>query len=226
MKKKVACLLIFALTFGSLISCGTTQAASHKSKPKLNVKKLNMTVGSTFQIRVYNTKKKQKVTYTVSKPNILSLKQDTVNPKRASITALSVGSATITVTIRKKKKAPRNLKCKVKVSPNAVGIKFMKREAQLQEGNKFRLKTSIKPISSEERPVFTSSDTNIATVNSRGIVAGISPGIVTITATLLSCDLTASCKIVVLPADATGVKYQKNSVPGKSGAKKRYEELS
>lgn len=212
MKKKVALLLAFALVFSSFFSGSTALAAPQKAKHKLNVKKLNMTVGSTFQIRVYNMKKKHKVTYSSSKPDVITIKADATNVKRANITALSVGSATITVTVRKGKKTLRTLKCKVKVSPNAVGIKFMRREARVHEGNKIRLETSIKPITSEEKPVFTSDDSNIATVNSRGVVTGISPGTVTITATLLSCDLSTSCTITVLPGETTSARYQKTNV--------------
>ena len=51
MKKKVALLLAFALVFSSFFSGSTALAAPQKAKHKLNVKKLNMTVGSTFQIR-------------------------------------------------------------------------------------------------------------------------------------------------------------------------------
>lgn len=214
MKKKVALLLAFALLFSCFCSGNSVLAAQQKPKPKLNVKKLNMTVGSTFQIRVYNMKRKQKVAYTASKPDIVTIKADSPNSKRATITAFSVGSTTIAATVRKGKKIIRTLKCRVKVSPNAVGIKFMKREAQVHLGDKIRLETSIKPITSEEKPVFTSQDSSIATVNSRGIVTGISPGTVTITATLLSCDLSTSCTITVLPADSTGAKFQRNTVKG------------
>ena len=212
MKKKVALLLVFALVFSSFFSGSAALAAPQKMKHKLNVKKLNMTVGSTFQVRVYNMKKRQKVTYSASKPDIITIKADATNTKRASITALSVGSATVTATIRKGKKTLRTLKCKIKVSPNAVGIKFMRREARVHVGNKTRLETSIKPITSEEKPVFTSDDSSIATVNSRGIVTGISPGTVTIMATLLSCDLSASCTITVLPGETTSARYQKTNV--------------
>ena len=212
MKKKVALLLVLALVFSSFFSGSAALAAPQKMKHKLNVKKLNMTVGSTFQVRVYNMKKRQKVTYSASKPDIITIKADATNTKRASITALSVGSATVTATIRKGKKTLRTLKCKIKVSPNAVGIKFMRREARVHVGNKTRLETSIKPITSEEKPVFTSDDSSIATVNSRGIVTGISPGTVTIMATLLSCDLSASCTITVLPGETTSARYQKTNV--------------
>ena len=212
MKKKVALLLVFALVFSSFFSGFAALAAPQKMKHKLNVKKLNMTVGSTFQVRVYNMKKRQKVTYSASKPDIITIKADATNTKRASITALSVGSATVTATIRKGKKTLRTLKCKIKVSPNDVGIKLMRREARVHVGNKTRLETSIKPITSEEKPVFTSDDSSIATVNSRGIVTGISPGTVTIMATLLSCDLSASCTITVLPGETTSARYQKTNV--------------
>lgn len=171
-----------------------------------------MTVGSVFQMRVYNMQKKHKVTYVSSKPAVATVKAETTNGKRASISALSVGSSTITATIRKGRKHIRTLKCKIKVSPNAVGIKFMLRKTKLRTGQKMRLETIIKPNTSEEQPVFESEDASIASVNSRGVVTGISPGTVTITATLLSCDLTTSCTITVLPGDENeNVKIQKHT---------------
>lgn len=214
MRKKVALLLVFSLVVSSCFSGYYAQAAVKKTK--LNVKKLNMTVGSTFQIRVYNMKKKYKVTYTSSKPAIASVKSAVPNGKRASINALAVGSTIVTATVRKGRKQIRTLKCKVKVSPNAIGIKFMLRKSKLRTGDKMRLETIIKPNTSEEQPIFESEDPDIASVNSHGVVTGVSPGTVTITATLLSCDLTASCTITVLPKDenetAKVQKYADNKV--------------
>lgn len=211
MKKKVALLLAFALVFSFVFSGNTVWASS--KKPKLNVKKLNMTVGGTFQIRVYNMKKKYKVTYVSSNVDVATVKVDSTNKKRASISALSVGSSTITVTIKKAKKVVRTLKCKVKVSPSAVSIKFMKRQAKLDIGEKMRLETIIKPNTSMEQPVYESDDPDIATVNSRGLITGISPGTVTITATLLSCDITTTCIITVLPEKTDdSAKFQKSGM--------------
>lgn len=211
MKKKVALLLAFALVFSFVFSENAALAAP--KKPKLNVKKLNMTVGGTFQIRLYNLKKKQKVTYASSDIEVATVKADSSNKKRAVISALSVGSSTITATVKKGKKVVRTLKCKVKVSPSAVSIKFMKRQARLGVGQKMRLETIIKPNTSMEQPVFKSDDPNIATVNSRGLITGISPGTVTITATLLSCDVTATCTITVLPEKPDdSAKFQKSSM--------------
>lgn len=211
MKKKVALLLAFALVFSFVFSGNTVWAAS--KKPKLNVKKLNMTVGGTFQIRVYNMKKKYKVTYVSSNVDVATVKADNFNKKRANISALSVGSSTITVTVKKAKKVVRTLKCKVKVSPSAVSIKFMKRQAKIDVGEKMRLETIIKPNTSMEQPVFESDDPDIATVNSRGVITGISPGTVIITATLLSCDITTTCIITVLPEKTDdSAKFQKSSI--------------
>lgn len=214
MKKRMVLFFALMLVFYSCFSDYYVQAAP--KKPKLNVKKLNMTVGTTFQIRVYNMKKKYKVTYTSSKPAVASVKTAVSNGKRASINALAVGSATVTATVRKGKKQIRTLKCKVKVSPNAIGIKFMLRKSKLRTGSKMRLETIIKPNTSEEQPIFESADPDIASVNSHGVVTGISPGTVTITATLLSCDLATSCTITVLPKEENETakihKYAVNKV--------------
>lgn len=199
MKKRIAFLLLFSLIFTSIWTGSYTQAAS--KKPKLNVKRLNMTVGNTFQIRIYNSKKRQKVTYTSSKPSVATVKALNPNGKRATISALAVGSTTITASVRKGRKRIRTLKCKVKVSPSGIGIKFMLRKSKIYVNHKMRLETIIKPNTSEEQPVFESSDPSIAMVNSRGVLTGVSPGTVTVTATLLSCDLTASCTITVLPKE-------------------------
>lgn len=210
MRKRVALLLLFALVFTSVWPEANAQATA--KKPKLNVKKLNMTVGNTFQMRIYNMKKKYKVTYTSSKPAIATVKALAPNGKRASINALAVGSTTVTATIRKGRKLIRILKCKVKVSPNAISIKFMMRKSKVSVDRKMRLETIIKPNTSEEQPVFESSDPSIAIVNSRGVVTGISPGTVTITATLLSCDLSTSCTITVLPNEEyESTKIQKSA---------------
>ena len=68
MKKKFTSLLVFVLLISMVLPAGTSFAAG--KKPKLNMKKLNMTVGSTFSLRVYNAKKRHKITFTSSKPSM------------------------------------------------------------------------------------------------------------------------------------------------------------
>lgn len=222
MKKKFTSLLVFVLLISMVLPAGTSSAAG--KKPKLNMKKLNMTVGSTFSLRVYNAKRKHKITFTSSKPSIATVKTETQNARYASVSALAIGSSVITVTIKKGKKVVRNLrnlKCRVRVSPNAVSIKFMKNQVSVPLSQRTRLETIIKPNTSAERPVFESSDESIAIVNSRGVVMGVSPGTVTITATLLSRNLTASCVITVLPDSTTS-----STKPKKYYEKKKLQSIA
>ena len=219
MKKKFTSLLVFVLLISMVLPAGTSFAAG--KRPKLNMKKLNMTVGSTFSLRVYNAKKKHKITFTSSKPSIATVKTETQNARYASVSALAIGSSVITVTVKKGKKVVRNLKCRVRVSPNAVSIKFMKNEVSVPLSQRTRLETIIKPNTSAERPVFESTDESIAIVNSRGVVMGVSPGTVTITATLLSRNLTASCVVTVLPDSTTS-----STKPKKYYEKKKLQSIT
>lgn len=197
MKKKVSKLLVFVLIFSSvLLLCDTTSQAAAK-KAKLNMKKLNMTAGSTFCLRVYNLKKKQKVTYTSSNPEVAVAEGITNSGKRATITAQSIGSTTVTATVKKGKKVVRRLKCRVNVSPSGVSIKFLKRTIHLDSLDRFRLTPIIKPNTSTEQPIFESANPFVATVSSSGVVTALAPGVTTITATLLSTNQTAKCTIKV-----------------------------
>ena len=189
----VSFLLILSLAVGFM----DNTAFAFAQKPKLNVKKLNLTVNTDFNLRVYNLKKKQKVTFTSSAPKIVSVTTSKNSAKRATVKALSVGSAIINVTIRKNNQSVRRLKCKVKVTPNAIGIKFYKRKLYLKPREQFELEPIIKPNTSREQPLFESDDPEVATVNSRGVITALMPGITTITATLLSSGQTATCMVFV-----------------------------
>lgn len=93
----------------------------------------------------------------------------------------------------------------------------MKNEVSVPLSQRTRLETIIKPNTSAERPVFESSDESIAIVNSRGVVMGVSPGTVTITATLLSRNLTASC-VVIRTSGQHNFKYKAKKVLRKKEA--------
>ena len=201
---KVFLALILVLSFSLTLPPISLQAAV--KKPKLNIKKLEMSVGDTFQLRIYNMKKKQKASFVSSDTNICSLEKNAAGKKRVKITANAVGSATIHVTIKKGQKTVRQLKCRVKISPNAVSIRFTKKLVTLNTAEQRQLEPIIKPVTSTEQPVFESDDTEVATVSCRGVVTALSPGITTIRATLLSTNQTAECKIVVkeTPTDHDG----------------------
>ena len=91
MKKISAWLLVLLLAFSTLFSSVPAQAAAKNKKVKLNVKKLNMTVDGTFTLRVYNVKKKQKVTFTSSNEAVISLTGNENSDRRVTLTAAYIG---------------------------------------------------------------------------------------------------------------------------------------
>lgn len=195
MKKKLNVFLIMAFVFCAafMLNVQTSQAAP--KRPKLNVKKLNLTLNSSFHLRVYNLNKNHKVVFSTSNADIVSVSQ--IAPRKASITAVSLGNCSINVQVKKGKKVVRRLKCKVTVSPTPFSIKFARRNLLLQVDTRYPAKTIIKPVSSEEKPLFDTSNSSIATINSRGVITAIAPGTVTIKATLLSTGQTATCTVTV-----------------------------
>lgn len=199
MRKFSARFLAFILVLCSvLLLCDTTAYAATKKRPKLNIKKLDMTLGSTFCLRMYNVKKKHQVTFTSSNPEIVSLKTHE-NRKRINVVAQSIGTSTVTATVTKGTKIVRRQKCRIKVSPVGMSIKFPRKKIKLNLSDQFVLEPIIKPNTSTEQPIFESDNPNVVRVSPLGVVTALAPGSATITATLLSTNQTAKCKVIVKP---------------------------
>lgn len=226
MKKKTVWLLAFVfLAFSILAPYSPAQGAV--KKPKLNVKKLNMTLGNEFRLRVYNLKKKYTVTYTSSDAETVSVDSTTTKGKTVMIKALSTGSATITATVRKGKKLIRKLKCRVKIAPVAFSIKFPKRTVRINLSERFRLDPIIKPNTSTEQPIFESDNPSIAAVSCHGVITALAPGKATITATLLSSGIMATCTVEVrMPKENEEEKPSKTEKPSSTDKTIKYEKTS
>lgn len=211
MKKKLFLFLAAVLFLCAIpaIPASTSNAAA-AANPKLNMKKLDMTLGNTFSLRIYNMKKNETAAYVSSNTSLVSVESISSNTKRAVIRAKGIGTAKITATILRAKKKIATLKCQVTVTPAAVSIKFAKSKVNIAIGQSFQAETIIKPATSTELPIFESSNPSVARVNPMGIITGESPGTATIKATLLYSNLTATCKVTVLPdnADALHSKTQ------------------
>ncbi len=193
--------LIFAFCFSLFFTDGVSMAAS--KRPKINVKRLTLSKNESYTLRVYNMKKKHTVSFSSDDTNIVSVRPGKgTRPKTATIYAVNNGSATIRTTVYNKKgRVIRSLKTNVKVTPYGISIKFTKKKVNLNVDETEKLSYIIKPNTSQEMPVFESSDTSIATINSRGIVTALAPGEVTITATLLSTGQKVHCHIVIAETD-------------------------
>lgn len=193
-------LLIGVLFLGTL-EPGSDALAAKKSKYiRMNVKSVTLSKNGMYKLRLYNTKKRQTIVFSSDNEAVATVVSTTTQPKQAVVTAVNPGNTYIRATISNSHgKVVRTLKVKVKVTPYAVSIKFGQKKLYLVETKNARLNTIIKPNISQEIPLYESSDTDVATVNSRGVVTAIAVGEAVVTATLLSSGQTASCTVIVKP---------------------------
>lgn len=113
------------------------------------------------------------------------------------ITAVSVGTATITCTAQNGVSA----QCVVTVNPRLVdGITLNETEAELVAGEKLQLTATIVPDNATDKGVtWSSSNSAVAVVNESGQVTAVGSGICNITATAKDGSGTASsCLVTVL----------------------------
>lgn len=192
-------LLIGVLFLGALEPGSDAFAAKKNKYIRMNVKSVTLSKNGMYKLRLYNTKKRQTIVFSSDNESIATV-TSTTQPKLAVVTAVNPGNTYVRATISNSRgRVVRTLKVKVKVTPYAVSVKFGKKKIYLNETKNTKLNTIIKPNISQEIPLYESSDTDVATVNSRGIVAAVAAGEAVITATLLSSGQSASCTVVVKP---------------------------
>lgn len=192
-------LLIGVLFLGALEPGSDAFAAKKNKYIRMNVKSVTLSKNGMYKLRLYNTKKRQTIVFSSDNESIATV-TSTAQPKLAVVTAVNPGNTYVRATISNSRgRVVRTLKVKVKVTPYAVSVKFGKKKIYLNETKNTKLNTIIKPNISQEIPLYESSDTDVATVNSRGIVTAVAAGEAVITATLLSSGQSASCTVVVKP---------------------------
>lgn len=192
--------LLTGVLFLGALEPGSDAFAAKKNKYiRMNVKSVTLSKNGMYKLRLYNTKKRQTIVFSSDNESIATV-TSTTQPKLAVVTAVNPGNTYVRATISNSRgRVVRTLKVKVKVTPYAVSVKFGKKKIYLNETKNTKLNTIIKPNISQEIPLYESSDTDVATVNSRGIVTAVAAGEAVITATLLSSGQSASCTVVVKP---------------------------
>ncbi|MGN1205660.1 MAG: Ig domain-containing protein [Eubacterium sp.] len=199
-KLLIAWLLVSILFLGSPEPGNDVSAAKRSKYIRMNVKSVTLSKNGMYKLRLYNTKKKQTITFSSDNDTIATIVSSTSQPKQAVVTAVNPGITYIRATVTNSHgKIVRTLKVRVKVTPYAVSVKFGQKRLFLTENETTKLNTIIKPNISQELPVYESSDTDIATVNSRGVVTAVAAGEAVVTATLLSSGQSATCTIAVKP---------------------------
>ncbi len=112
------------------------------------------------------------------------------------VTAVSKGKVTITCTSVDNPMIKKS--CTVKVYVKVTGVKLNKSSAKVYAGQTYQLKATVSPSDASNKKVsWTSSDTKIATVNSKGLVTAKKPGVAYITCKTDNKGFTAKCKITV-----------------------------
>ncbi len=159
---------------------------------------------------------KEKVVVTVSPSNATnkSLRYTSSNPSIAQvdsngvITAKQVGTATITATIDGKQ---TTLKVTVTL-PKVKKITLNRKSITLKKSETFHLVATVSPTGAKEQGLrWSSSNTNVATVSSSGVVRAVGAGKATITARSKDGSVSASSTVTV-----TSIKIQNIDVGIKS----------
>ncbi len=172
---------------GLTASCKVTVVATRVQSVTLNKKTVNLTAGDVVKLKAnitpsYATNKK--VTWASSNPKIVKVSQ------KGNIKGLKAGRATVTCTTVDGKKVAA---CSVTVKASKIrSVTVDKYEVTIGLNAKYKLKPKVEPATANGAKLkYSSSDTRVAKVNSKGVVTGISEG---------------SCIITISPTDGGGGK--------------------
>lgn len=190
MKKVLTLMLASAVIAGMLACCISPVDAASKS-PKLSRKQGTFVMGQSSTIKVKNRTSKSRVSFKSSKPSIASV------TRKGKVTALSPGTATVKVTVKKGKKK-KTLKYKVKV--RRPGIKETVVNLNVGETDYLTLKNAPKKTAMADI-YWSTDDGDIATVRN-GAVRAVGPGTTTIRLTITTENATVSSAVEVNVAES------------------------
>ncbi len=159
----------------------------------LNVTQKSIYVDKTFQLSctvVPTTATFREVTWRSDNPKVASVNSNGL------VHGVGVGSCYISCTSNDNPFAAQ--RCKINVSVAVGGVSLDKNEVSLYETATTLLTPSILPQNATNKKViWSSSDTSVATVNSKGLVRGVKAGHAIITCTTKNRGKTATCKVTV-----------------------------
>ena len=134
--------------------------------------------------------------------------------ENGTVTAVSAGNATITVTTED---GNHTATCEVTVTVSATGVTLSQTELSLVKGATATLTATVVPSDATNQKVrWSSNNTSVATVEN-GTVTAVSGGTATITVTTEDGNHTATCEVTVT-VSATGVTLSQTELPLLKGA--------
>lgn len=188
---------------GKKATCKITVKAVEVSSVDLNRSAVSVTIGKTYTL---------KADVSPSNATNKSLSWKTSNSKVATvsssgkITAVGVGTATITATA--KDGSGEKDTCKVTVKPVLVSkITLSSKSYTGNIGESFKLEATVSPSNATNKTIkWSSSDKSVATVTSSGTVKLVAPGEATITAKSADGNAVANCQVIVKSIKVTSIK--------------------
>ncbi len=172
---------------------------------KLNKTSITLKYGTTTTITptispsnaTYKT-----VTWTSSDNDVVTV------DSKGKLTPKSTGYAVITATTTQGKKTAT---CKVNVVKPVKSVALNKTSIRIEVGDKYTLKATVKPADASNKTVsWKTSDKNVATVSSSGVVTAKKLGKATVTVTTADGNYTAKCTVNVVKK-VTSVKLNKTA---------------
>jgi len=182
-------LLVLSMVFA--LAGGTVNTHAAETGVRLNVTEAAIAKDAVFRLRAYNVPQNARLIYRSSDVSVAYV------DSRGYITGISCGDCVVTAIVAVGNSPSQTLKCNVTVGPAAISIKFIKSEMVLKVGMKKMLKSIVSPLNTVEKPVFYSSDKNVASVTSIGRVRAKGLGEAVIYAFLMNGE-SAECQIYVL----------------------------
>lgn len=158
----------------------------------LDTTKVDLTVGESFKLNATITPENavdKKITWTSDAESVA------IVDASGNVTAKGAGTATITAQTENGKYTAT---CEVTVKVPVEGISLSETEKEMSLNESFKLKATVTPDAAlNKNVIWTSSNEEIAKVDSFGMVTARSLGEATITAQTEDGGYTASCKIQV-----------------------------
>ena len=190
----------------------TVQAADIQvDSVSLNSIAETLTIGGTFQLTATvdpDNATNKNVTWTSSNPNIAEVDASGL------VTAKAVGTTTITVTTVDGAKTATCIITVQAATVSVTGVSLNSNAENLTVGETFQLTATVDPDNATNKNVtWTSSNANIAEVDTSGLVTAKAVGKATITVTTEDSAKTATCIMTVQAAtvSVTGVSLNANT---------------
>jgi uncharacterized protein YjdB len=197
--------VITAVGCGDAIITVTTNCIGYTAQCSVTVEKhvtsvdvdpyvLNISSGSTYQLVETVSPSDacdKSVTWSSSDSSIASVDSDGL------VSGVTTGSATVTVTTVE---GGYTAQCAVTVNEpiHPTGVTLSSTAATVYTNSAYTLTATVLPADSSNKNVtWSSSDSSIATVDSNGVVSGVTTGSAIITVTTVDGGYTAQCEVTV-----------------------------